>query len=374
MLFSEIIGQEAIKERLLKSVNGSRISHAQLLTGPEGTGKLALAIAYAQYVCCLNRGENDSCGECASCRKFNKLIHPDLHFVFPVIKTPKFKDPVSDHFLSEWRAYILNNPYFNLDQWFENIGVENAQGMIYSHESNEIIRKLSLKTFESEYKVMIIWMPEKMHAAAANKLLKMIEEPPPKTLFLLVSENEEQIIGTIRSRTQIIKVSRIDENALQGALEKLPEASGTDLERVTLLARGNYIKALNLLRHDEQTEYFFNKFVEIMRLSYSRKLLEIFDWVSEMSGIGREKQKSFLTYALGLIRENFILNLKNKQLNFLNNSEMDFSKKFSPFINERNVIPLSEELGKAHLHIGMNGNPRIIFMDMALRIVKLIRA
>lgn len=373
MFFRDVIGQEAVKSRLCQSVNEARISHALLLSGPEGSGSLALALAYAQYVSCLDRKEADSCGACPSCKKYRKLIHPDLHFVFPVVKTPKYKDPVSDHFLEEWRKMVIGNPYFNLDDWFGFIGAENAQGLIYSNESVEILRKLNLKSFESEYKIMIIWMPEKMHVSCANKLLKMIEEPPVKTLFLLITENEEEIISTIRSRCQLIKIPGIDQQAMTDALGQLPGAEGKNRANLVHLSRGNYRRAMKLTESDEEGNDNLQRFKELMRLSYGRKFLDLFKWVDEVSGIGRERQKSFLQYALGQIRENFVYNMKQPELVFLDEEEASFSSRFSPFINERNVTELAEELEKSYVHIAMNGNPRIIFTDMALRIVKLIR-
>lgn len=373
MFFKEIIGQEAIKQRLIQSVREERVSHAQLFAGPEGTGKLALAIAYAQYVACTNRQTGDSCGECPSCKKYRKLIHPDLHFVFPVVKTPKFKEPVSDNFLEEWRAMIAQSPYFNLDQWFDLIGVENSQGLIYAHQSEEIIRKLNLKSYESEYKVMIIWLPEKMHVACANKLLKMIEEPPVKTLFVLITENEEDIISTIRSRCQLITVPPIDPDSMTKALEQLPEAEGFDLRNIVHLSKGNFGKAIELLQPDEQTLFNLERFKELMRFSYGRKYSDLFKWVDQVAGIGREKQKSLLNYFLNSLRENFIYNLKNRELTFMSDQEEEFSKRFSPFINERNIQELTEVFELAFAHIGMNGNPRIIFTDVSFKIVKLIR-
>lgn len=373
MFFREVIGQSATKERLIQSVRRERVSHAQLFAGPEGTGKLALAIAYAQYVACTNRQENDSCGECASCKKYRKLIHPDLHFVFPVIKTAKFKEPVSDNFLDEWRSMIAQSPYFSASQWFDRIGVENAQGLIYAHQSEEIIRKLNLKSYESEYKVMIIWLPEKMHVACANKLLKMIEEPPVKTLFILITEDEEDIISTIRSRCQLITVPPIDPQSLEKALVSLPEAQGHDIRSLVHLSKGNYTKALELLQPDEQTLFNLERFKELMRNAYGRKFAELFKWVDQLAGIGREKQKNLLSYCLMILRENFIYNLKNKNLNFMNGQEEDFSKRFAPFINERNIVELSEVFETAYNHIEMNGNPRIIFTDVAFKITKLIR-
>ncbi len=373
MFFKEVIGQDAVKRRLIQSVREERVSHAQLFAGPEGTGKLALAIAYAQYVACTNRQIDDSCGECPSCKKFRKLIHPDLHFVFPVVKTPKFKEPVSDNFLDEWRMMIAKNPYFNIDQWFEQIGVENAQGLIYSHQSEEIIRKLNLKSYESEYKVMIIWLPEKMHVACANKLLKMIEEPPVKTLFVLITENEEDIISTIRSRCQLITIPPIAPDVLANAIGQLPEAEGCDLRNIVHLAKGNYGKAIELLQPDEQTIFNLERFKELMRFSYGRKYADLFKWIDTVSAAGREKQKSLLNYFLIILRENFIYNLKNSELSFMSDQEEEFSKRFSPFINERNIQELTEVFETAYAHIGMNGNPRIIFTDIAFKITKLIR-
>ena len=373
MLFKDVIGQNTTKLRLIQSVKEERVSHAQLFAGPEGTGKLALAIAYAQFVACTNRQENDSCGECPSCKKYRKLIHPDLHFVFPVIKTPKFKEPVSDNFLEDWRMMIGKNPYFSIDQWFEQIGVENAQGLIYSHQSEEIIRKLNLKSYESEYKVMIIWLPEKMHVACANKLLKMIEEPPVKTLFVLITENEEDIISTIRSRCQLITIPPIDPDSITRAIRTLPEAEGCDIRNIVHLAKGNYGKAVELLQPDEQTVYNLELFKELMRFSYGRKFADLFKWIDQVAGIGREKQKSLLNYFLIILRENFIYNLKNRELTFMSDQEEEFSKRFSPFINERNIQELTEVFESAFTHIGMNGNPRIIFTDVAFKITRLIR-
>jgi DNA polymerase-3 subunit delta' len=373
MFFRDVIGQEAVKNRLIQSVAEARVSHAQLLAGTEGSGNLALALAYAQYVSCTNRQHDESCGECPSCKKYRKLIHPDLHFVFPVVKTPKYKDPVSDNFIEEWRKMIFTNPYLNLDDWFDFIGVENAQGLIYSNESGEIIRKLNLKSFESEYKIMIIWMPEKMHMACANKLLKMIEEPPMKTLFLLVTENEEEIITTIRSRCQLVKVPGVEPEAMASVLEQVPGAAGRNIENLVHLSRGNYRKALKLIESAGEENDNLDHFKELMRFSYGRKFLDLFKWINDISGIGRERQKSFLQYALSQVRENFICNLKRPELVFMDEDEASFSSRFSPFINERNVISIADELEKAYLHITMNGNPRIIFTDMALKIVKLIK-
>lgn len=373
MLFKEIIGQQTIKDRLIQSVKQERVSHAQLFAGPEGTGKLALAIAYAQYLSCTNRHDNDSCGECPSCKKYKKLIHPDLHFVFPVVKSQKYKEPVSDHYIEEWRKMISQNLYFNLDQWFDYIGIENSQGLIYSHQSEEIIRKLNLKSYESEYKVMIIWMPEKMHAACANKLLKMIEEPPVKTLFILITESYEDIISTIRSRCQMIKIPPIDNDSMAEAIKNLESAEGQNIRNIVHLSKGNFSKAKSLLEPGNQEIANFENFKNLMRLSYGRKYIDLLAWANKVADNGREIQKSMLSYFMVLLRENFIYNLKNNELSYMNIAEEEFSKKFSPFINERNVEDLNSIFETAYSHISMNGNPKIIFTDLSFKVVKLIR-
>jgi len=374
MLFNEVLGQFEIKKRLIDGVKEDRVSHALLFSGPAGVGKLAMAIAYAQFINCKNRGETDSCEECPSCKKYKKLIHPDLHFVFPVVKTPKFKEPVSDNFLDKWREQVTTNPYFNIDSWNQRIDVENSQAQIFVNESSEIIRKLNLKTFEAEYKIMIVWMAERMNVQCANKLLKMIEEPPPKTLFILITESEDQILTTIKSRTQLVKFTGIDNNSIIKALEKNPLAEGKNHKGVAHLANGNYISALEILSPNEQTKLFFESFTALMRFSYKRDWMPLFDLVDQLSGWGREQQKSFLLYCIKMVRENFIMNLKEPELVFLNEQEKSFSEKFSPFINERNIVVFSDEFAKAFRDISQNGNPRIIFLDLTLKVVKMIKA
>ncbi|MDQ1772368.1 DNA polymerase III subunit delta [Labilibaculum sp. A4] len=373
MQFKDIIGLESVKSQFIQTVKENRISHAQLLVGPAGVGKLPLAIAFAQYVSCLDQKENDSCGVCSSCKKYQKLIHPDLHFVFPVVTGKGFTNPVSDNFIGSWRSQIENDPYFDLGEWYQTLGVDNSQGLIYSSESNEIIRKLNLKTYESDYKIMVIWLPEKMHRSCANKLLKMIEEPPKKTLFLMVSEEPEKILQTILSRTQIVKVPKIESRDLSQALTSEFNLSGTELSNVVRLAGGSYRKARILIQNSDENAFNFENFVAIMRLSYARKVLEIMDWSEQIAGIGRERQKSFLNYCVRMVRENFILNLKKPEMVFLNGEEMNFSQRFSPFINEENVWILADELSKAHSDIGRNANAKIVFLDLSLKLVKLLR-
>jgi len=373
MQFKDIIGQEATKSRFIQTVNENRVSHAQLIVGEKGVGKLAMAIAFAQYVSCQNKQAKDSCGECASCKKYQKLVHPDLHFVFPVVKGKGVTNPVSDNFIENWRKQVISNPYFDLNDWYAGLGVDNAQGMIYSNESSEILKKLSLKTYESDYKIMIIWLPEKMHAACANKLLKLIEEPPVKTLFFLVSEEPKRILQTILSRAQVTKIPRIEKEALSLALKSEYNLSETELNNLVRLAEGSYRKARILIKNSDENAFNFDRFVSIMRICYARNVLELMTWAEEISAIGRERQKSFLQYCLRMIRENFILNLKQDEMVFLNGEEMNFSQRFSPFINEDNVWAIADELSKAYNDIERNGNAKIIFLDLSLRWIKLLR-
>ena len=372
MQFNKIIGQEKVKRRFIQSVANNRVSHAQLITGTKGIGKLALAIAYGQYLSCTNRNENDSCGECLSCKKYEKLVHPDLHFVFPVITSPKFSTAISDNFIAEWRLMINNSPYITLNQWLDNIGAENKQGLISKHESSEIIRKLNLKSFEAEYKIVIIWMPEKMNLTAANKLLKMIEEPPPKTVFLLVSENENQLLKTIVSRTQIILVPRIDSMSLKSAILSQHELSENEAKNIVRLSEGSIIKAAEIINSTEESKANFEKFTDFMRLLYRKDIIELNSWVDEIAKIGREKQKSFLKYTMLLIRNNFMLNQQAEDLAFISNDELNFSKKFFPFIKPENINEINDELNLAYYHIERNGYAKLIFFDLGLKLVTLL--
>ncbi|MEN8118271.1 MAG: DNA polymerase III subunit delta [Bacteroidota bacterium] len=373
MFFKDVIGQDEIKKRLIRSVQEGRVSHAQMFSGQPGTGKLAMALAYAQYISCKNRTDEDSCGVCPSCHKYQKLAHPDLHFVFPVFNAPNLKNPVSDDFLPQWREMVLKNPYFELSQWLDYINAGNAQGLIYERESETILRKLNLKSFESEFKVMIIWLPEKMHLACSNKLLKMIEEPPSKTLFLLITENEESVIGTIRSRAQLVKFPFIDNDSLKNALLQREGIELALVNDVVHLSSGNFIKALEHLNPGEEEQFYFQKFQEMMRFAYKREVKELIGWADEMAKIGRDKQKAFFNASLRLVREYFVSNMKHEEIVYMNQEEKEWGKRFARFINERNIVPFANEFELGIKHIAMNGNPRIIFLDTALRMVRLIK-
>jgi DNA polymerase-3 subunit delta' len=373
MLFSEVIGQDEVKAKLRASVKTDRIPHAQMFFGPEGSGALPMAIAYAQYISCTNRGEIEACGTCPCCRKYSKLVHPDLHFAFPVNTSEKVtKDPVSDDYINEWRDFVLSTPYFHSNHWYNFIGIENKQGLISKNDSEAIIRKLGFKSFESDYKIMIIWLPEKMHITAANMLLKLIEEPPAKTLFLLVCEEPEKVLVTLSSRAQIIKLSHIDNNTLKEALINKFELDTQQLENVIRIANGNYIQAVEIIESSADNELYFERFTDIMRFCYKPDFLKINDWVEEMAGIGREKLKKFLNYALHLIRENFVLNLGNPKLVYLSSRESEFSRRFHPYINGNNVVKICDEMNHASYDIERNAYIKVVLFDFALRLVKIM--
>lgn len=374
MNFSQIPGQKEVIETLLQTVKESRISHAQLFTGPEGCGSLAMALAYAKYVSCENKQEHDSCGTCKSCVKYEKLVHPDLHFVFPVVKKGS-DDTISSNYLAQWRKMVITSPYFTLNSWLNTIDAGNSQGIISVLEAGDIVKQLSLKSFESEYKIMIIWLPEKMHPAAANKLLKIIEEPPEKTLFLLVSNEPDKILTTIFSRCQLLRIPRFSEEELSLYLEKEYSISGDKAKSIAHVSNGNIIRTNELaVASDSSSIDHLNRFKSIMRFAWKRDVLGVVSWSDEMSGIGREAQKDFLSYGLRLIRENLMLNLGQQENNlvYLTDEEKSFANNFCPFINERNVYSLVKEFNLAYSHIEANGNAKIVFLDLGLNIVKLI--
>jgi DNA polymerase-3 subunit delta' len=373
MLFKEIIGQLEVKQKLLNLVGDDRAPHALMLFGPPGTGKRSLAIAMAQYLACADRKQNDSCGVCPSCVKFSKLVHPDLHFVVPVMTTPKVpKDPRTELFLEPWRESFLENPYLSENQWYEAIGAENKQGLINVKESESVIVRLGFKPYESDYRMMIIWLPERMNNSAANKLLKLIEEPPPKTLIIMVSEQTDRILPTILSRTQLLQVPPLEPAMIREGLMKARGGDNEFLEDAVRKANGNYNVALTTLMKDEQELQYFELFSGIMRLCYSRKIIEINGWVDSMAGIGREKQKQMLDYSLRLLRENFMLHMDQGELNYMSSKEAEFSNKFSRFIHEGNIHDLVEQFTLAGNHIQANGNPRIVFMDLSIKVIRLL--
>ena len=381
MRFCEIIGQDEVKKQLRQAVREGRIAHAQLFTGISGVGKLGLALAYAQYIACPNRTEVDSCGVCPSCLQYQKLQHPDLHFAFPIVKGDE--GDVCDDFVEKFRNLILENRYFDLEDWYRAMGVETKQGMIYEKESSEILRKLSLKSFGDGYKVMLIWQPEKMNATCANKLLKLLEEPPTQTLFLLVSEHPELLLSTILSRVQEVRVPRLSEETIaSGLCGEYSWLSGEDAKAIAHMANGSYLTALKTMNESEDNQGYFDDFVALMRNAWlvgQKKdysaLLKLRQWSLDMadSKVGREKQKAFLQYAQRQIRENYIYNFGCAEMNYQTEKERQFSTRFAPFIHEGNVARMMEELSRAEQQIGQNGNAKIIFFDLCLQMIVLVK-
>ena len=377
MQFKNIIGHREVKKRLINSVKDGRISHAQLFLGNEGSGNLPMAIAYAQYIACENKADDDSCGTCTSCIKFEKLAHPDLHFVFPVATNKTItKEPKSANYINEWRELNLeNNSYISLAQLQDKLDTENKQLLISKNESAEILKTLSLKTYEAEYKVMIIWYPEKFNIASANKLLKIIEEPPAKTLFILVAHDTEQIINTILSRTQMVKVARIQEQELQNELIERFKLEPTMAHNIAQISDGNYIKAKQLIEHSDSEESYHQLFVVWMRSAFKGDVAGLIAWTEQiaLSSFGREKQKQFLKYGLHLFRESLMTNYGDSSLGRVAESEAKFLQNFAPYVHGANCLPIIELFNDAVYHIERNANPKILFLDVSLKLTKLLR-
>lgn len=368
MLFQEIIGQNAIKEQLIQSVFENRVSHAQLFLGPEGSGSFALALAYAQFISCTDRTERDSCGTCSSCRKYNKLIHPDLHFSYPFFRGGEKEDSMAD--LGEWRDLVLGNPYFNLDEWRLRLDAQNKQPNINKAECLNILHRLSLKAFESEYKTMIIWLPEYLKNEG-NRLLKTLEEPASKTLIILVAQNQDQILNTIISRTQLVKIPALKNEDIIRYLADNKDISETQASRIAYLSDGNMQAALNLLKEDDHDD--FRNFTGWMRMTFADKGAQIIDFVDELSKLGRENQKNMLRYGVQLIRECIMLMSGAESLVHLPSAELDFVKNFSKHLDLAKCEALVNELEKAHYHIERNANPKILFLDVSLQFVKILK-
>ncbi len=373
MLFNQIIGQEHIKKHLQTSAENGRIPHAQLFVGKEGSGTLPMAIAYAQYILC-NFSENaDICN-----LKCEKLQHPDLHFAFPVTTNDNVKKhPVSDLFLEDWRDFIQTQPYGGLFNWLRHIGVENKQGLIGVDEAESIVKKLQLKSYEGGFKVMIIWMAEKMNIAAANKLLKLIEEPPEKTIFLLVTENEEQIIKTITSRCQALHFPSLSEQDLLTALVQREKISENEAAKIAHQAEGNYNKAVHILHQDSKDLVFEEWFVAWIRTAFKAKgnaavVQQLIAWSDTVAKSGRETQKQFLQYCLQFFRQALLLNYKSQDLVFLETQTGFDLSKFAPFVHADNILDIQKELDDAIYHIERNGNAKIIFLDLSMKLTRLL--
>ena len=390
MKFTEVIGQEEVRDRLLQMVDEQRLPHAMMLCGPKGAGKMALAIAFACHLLSRRQAapaappsmfgdEPDvavSPDDAPEHPMLAKLEHPDLHFTYPTIKLPSMGSdhkPISDDFASEWHDLLMTHgPYFTMDQWMTAIGAENQQAIITAGESDELVRKLSLKSSQGGYKVSIIWLPERMNIACANKLLKLIEEPPQQTVFILVSEEPDQLLETIRSRVQRIDVKKIDQGAVGRALVEQRGIDEESARRIARLANGSWTKALDELQVGSENEQFLDCFILLMRLAYQRKVKDLRKWSETMAAFGREKQKRFLGYFLRLVRENFMYNFQLPELCYMTQKEEDFARNFARFINEANVLPIYDLTNRAIRDIGQNANAKIVFFDFALQMIVLL--
>lgn len=367
MQFKQIVGQDAIKQRLITSVKENRVSHAQLFLGPGGSGSLPLAVAYAQYLSCENKLEDDSCGECSSCRKYQKLMHPDLHFSYPFFA--KHKDDTAISFIEQWRDAFIVNPYLSLDTWRGYLDAENKQANINIAECHQIIKKLSFKPFESPYKILILWLPEYLDKEG-NALLKIIEEPQPNTLFLLVAQNQDQILNTILSRTQLIKIPPLGFDEIKEYLITQHNQTVDAATEIAYLSNGSLTEALTMLEYDNKG--YHGQFVQWLRLCFANKGLEVMSFVDQAAKMGRENQKNFLRYGINFLRECCLLLSGAGSLVHLPAHELETAQKMTNVMNVPMAQAIVTELEKAHYHVERNGNPKILFLDVSLQIIKIL--
>ena len=377
MFFKDVIGQDSLKKHLTGTARKGVVPHAQLFCGEEGTGSFQLALAYARYLNCTDRSETDSCGMCPSCLKYNEFAHPDLHFVFPMVQNKSAKKEVCDDYLPEWREFLKNkitqHMYFNLDTWITFMGAEGKQAIIYSAESEKIIRKMNLRIYEADYRILFVWAPDRMNDACSNKLLKIIEEPPPNTAILMITDSPDMVLGTIFSRSQPIHVRPIQSDKIINVLTDTWGVQEEDARQIAHLSGGNYFRATGFLSVDNDNAYFLEQFKVIMRNGWSRNIVAMKSFADEMYSLGREKQKNFLAFCQRQIRENFIKSLHKPSLNYMNKDEAAFSGNFSPYVNERNVVDLMDELSLAERHISQNVNSKMVFFDLSMRIIVLLK-
>ncbi|NNC50132.1 MAG: DNA polymerase III subunit delta' [Flaviramulus sp.] len=379
MFFEEILGQNHIKNHLTQSVDNGRIPHAQLFVGNEGCGTLPMAIAYAQYILCSNSDGENKVGNSACNLKFKNFSHPDLHFAFPVTTSEKAKShPVSNHYLEEWRQLLTEQPYGNLFDWYKILGVDNKQGQIGVDEAQDILKSLSLKSYEGGYKVMLIWMAEKMNAACANKLLKLIEEPPNKTIFILIAEDDEKIINTIKSRCQILHFPPLAEDVIIDALVKQYNLEISVATKIAHQSNGNYNKACDLVYQDSEDIQFETWFVFWIRSAFKAKgnkaaIHDLITWSEDIAKTGRETQKQFLSFCLDFFRQALLLNYNATDIVYFEPKTEKFKlENFAPFVHENNILEISNELQDAIYHIERNGNSKIILTDLSIKLTRLL--
>ena len=385
MDWKEVIGQQEMQQRLMQLVQEERVPHALLFCGPAGAGKMALALAFASQ---LLSGEKASVAEddgfmmaaedprvTKNKAMLREWTHPDLHFTFPTIKLPSMgsdHQPVSNDFVKQWIALLKEGPYFSIEQWMTTMGAANQQAIITGAESDELSRKLALKSSQGGYKVSIIWLPERMNLTSANKLLKLLEEPPQQTVFILVSEHPEQLLETILSRTQRIDIKRIDEASIEKALIDKRGIEPDAAHRIARIANGSWLQALDALNTGNENRDVLDMFSMLMRLAYGRKVKDLKKWSENIAGYGREKQRRMLSYFVHLVRENFMYNFRQPELNYMTQEEEDFAKNFARFIHEGNIIEINELMALAYRDIGQNANAKVVFYDLALKMIILL--
>ncbi len=368
MLFEEVIGQQYIKEKLIHSVQKNKISHAQLFVGSAGYGTLAISVAFAQYVLCADKQGNKSCGVCSSCLKVNDLQHPDLHFSFPTVQS---ESKISNPFLENWREQVKKSPYFTLYDWIQKIDVKERNPIISVEESSEIQRKLHLTSYEGGYKIIVIWMAEQMNSACSNKILKILEEPPNKTLIILVSEDADKLLDTIKSRCQIVHLNRVNNDEMQLYL-KNNGVSQEQAESIASFSEGNVIKAHEMMHLDETENTLSEYFMGLMRSSYKKNVIEMMNWAEDMAQTGKERQKFFLMYCTHMLRQCIIKNYGNADLVKVSYSELLFLNKFSPFVNGNNIREFMKSIDQAYYQLERNANPRILFTMLCFNSMRLL--
>jgi DNA polymerase III subunit delta' len=373
MYFRDIAGQEALKQQLIQNIQNGRVSHAQLFLGPEGSGKLALAIAYARYLACLNPLPDDACGVCASCLKYNKLAHPDLNFFYPVpSKTEGGKSLTSKDFITQWRSFLEMSPYVSLNGWYNHIEIENKQGIISAEDCNEIIKVLGYKAYESEYKVVIIWMIERLFHSAAPKLLKILEEPPERTLFLVVSENQELILSTILSRTQLIKIPKPNDSDIEQELVQKYNCDASNARQIAFMADGNLFKAITLMKNPDIFENNLVFLRDWLRACFSFNVSVMLKFVEELAKMGREKQKALLNYGLEIFRQ---CTLWNYQIDVRSDGEArEFITRFAGVLTPDVAMKMTDEFSSAIYAIERNANPKILFTDLSLKTARFLKS
>jgi DNA polymerase-3 subunit delta' len=370
MLYNQIIGQSEAKQRLVKMVNENRVPHALLFNGKEGSGNLPSAFAFAQHLFCNTKTEQGACGSCNSCNKVAKLIHPDVHFIVPIAKSKDVKK--TDDVIKVFREAFLQNPYLTLNDWVNELNADNKQPIIPVEEAADILKKLSYTSYEGSYKLILIWQPEKMNVEAANKLLKILEEPPEQTIFSLVTNNAEQLLPTIISRVQNIPFYNVSESEIAEALIKHFNVNSDIAKQTAILSNGSYSEALHLLTHNDDSVSFLANFQSFMRLALKFDCNKAIQWIDVNASIGREKQKQFFQYALEVFRDSLMFNYGSKDLIRLNGHEKQFLEKFAPFVNQKNYEKLVEEFNSNYYYIERNANPKILFMDLILKTNELI--